>query len=339
MAADDTESLVLAISADVTQIRRALKSLQDDSKNTANQIKTNFDSINTKNPFQQFAADFTKSSRQMENEARVLSFQINDITTGLLSGGDAARIFAQQAGQISQSFSNVGGGLGSGLNLLKTSLLGMLNPINLIIGAFGLALYAADKFYNGASDEAKVAEKALEDQAAAIKRLADAYGTAIPVLKQISDEVQAQLKARQDSADTALLEQKAYGDLDQVWERIADTLDDVKRSADPFDPQKTYDVIDAVEALEKAFKDHKLTADQVGKVYDSLKALGTDAASKTADAIRDKLLPALADTVSKARRRPTRLGRCGMACRSLAPCPRFSPVRSALALPPTMPPI
>jgi LAS superfamily LD-carboxypeptidase LdcB len=180
--ADDTDSLVLSISADTTAIRRALKQLQGDSKATAKSIETSFNSVKSGD----MAANFSKSVKQMQNDAKVLQFQINDVVTGLLSGGKASQIFAQQAGQISQVLSG-----GGGLKVLTSALVGMVNPINLTIAAFGIATYAAGKYFSETEDGADASTKAIQAQNQQLGEVVNKWGEMLPLLAKVKAEQDA----------------------------------------------------------------------------------------------------------------------------------------------------
>lgn len=79
------------------------------------------------------------SSGQMSAALTNLSFQVNDVATSLASGGDAARVFAQQGGQIFQAVQQ-GGGLSSVLSAVGTSIAGMITPMRAaVVGGAALA--------------------------------------------------------------------------------------------------------------------------------------------------------------------------------------------------------
>ena len=84
------------------------------------------------------------SAGQLQN----LSFQLNDVVTGLMSGQHAEQIFAQQGGQIFQALQMGEGGVAGGLK----AVLGMLNPYVIGIvaatGAMALGTAAAISYAN-----------------------------------------------------------------------------------------------------------------------------------------------------------------------------------------------
>lgn len=82
----------------------------------------------------------TVSSGAMRAALTNLSFQVNDVATSLASGGDAARVFAQQGGQIFQAVQQ-GGGLSSTLSAVGTSIAGMITPMRAAVVG-GAALVA-----------------------------------------------------------------------------------------------------------------------------------------------------------------------------------------------------
>lgn len=106
-----------------------------------------------------------------------LRFQINDVATGLLSGGSPFMVLSQQAGQFSQILSGAGGARGA-VGLLGQAFLGMLNPINLAIAGIGVATYAATSFFSDTEEGADSANAALKRHETAIRDLKSAWGEA-----------------------------------------------------------------------------------------------------------------------------------------------------------------
>lgn len=68
------------------------------------------------------------SSGQMRFALQNLSFQVNDVATSLASGGDAARVFAQQGGQIFQVFQQ-GGGARAVLGGAASAIASLITPM------------------------------------------------------------------------------------------------------------------------------------------------------------------------------------------------------------------
>jgi LAS superfamily LD-carboxypeptidase LdcB len=80
----------------------------------------------------------TQQSRAMQFAVTNLGFQINDVFTSLASGGhsgaDLFRVFAQQAGQFVQAFTQ-GGGVKNVLSEFGATLLRLATPMNLFLTA------------------------------------------------------------------------------------------------------------------------------------------------------------------------------------------------------------
>lgn len=117
-----------------------------------------------------------------------LTFQLNDIFTGLLTGQSPFMVATQQAGQLSQILGASGGGLRGAASLVGTAFLSMLNPINLTIAGLGVAATAAAWFFSSSSDGADEATEALKRHEELIGRIKDAYGDAAKGLKAYGDE-------------------------------------------------------------------------------------------------------------------------------------------------------
>ncbi len=74
------------------------------------------------------ARSASASSGQMRFALQNLSFQVNDVATSLASGGDAARVFAQQGGQIFQVFQQ-GGGARAVLGGAASAIASLITPM------------------------------------------------------------------------------------------------------------------------------------------------------------------------------------------------------------------
>jgi hypothetical protein len=107
-----------------------------------------------------------------------LSFQLNDIATGLVTGQSPFMIAAQQAGQISQILGANGGGLRAAAGTIGAAFMSMLNPVNLVIVGLGAAASAAAYFFSSSEDGAAAAEEALKRHEGLIREITDRYGEA-----------------------------------------------------------------------------------------------------------------------------------------------------------------
>ncbi|MDX0572108.1 hypothetical protein GOD68_17920 [Sinorhizobium medicae] len=172
MMPTELESLVLSISADTAQVRRALKRMESDSKETARNVENAFDNVV---PFDRMQQGFSRSAKAMAGDAQNLRFQFNDLYTQISSGTGVAQAFAQQAGQISQVLGSAGG-LRGGVALVGQALAGMLNPLYAIPIAISAAMPLIASFFSSTEQGAKDATAALDEQLAVINRLRAAQG-------------------------------------------------------------------------------------------------------------------------------------------------------------------
>ncbi|ASP51468.1 phage tail length tape measure family protein [Sinorhizobium meliloti] len=198
MAEPDTK-LILAISADVSSMRRAMEQAGISVKKTTEAMNDNFRGVGTQ-------VDRTSKQIQasMQNATRNLTFQFQDVTTSLLSGASPFQVAAQQASQAGEAIRDLGrqGGLLKGLG---GALAGMLSPQTLGIGAailaFGYLTQAAKEYFTEADEGSEEANKALEEQRELVRKVAQEYGEALPKLKAYNDQ--------RERAETLAEQQKA----------------------------------------------------------------------------------------------------------------------------------
>lgn len=80
-------------------------------------------------------------------QMQILSFQLNDVATGLLSGQSIFQIMAQQGGQVVQVLQSGQGGVGGALTFLRDRLLQMITPARLAMaGIAAIGLTGATSF-------------------------------------------------------------------------------------------------------------------------------------------------------------------------------------------------
>jgi hypothetical protein len=189
MAADDA-AVVVTLRANLKDYETALKSAVRATERAAKAAESAISNIGKKAPAgQQIAQNFAKSAGQIQNDARMLQFQLNDIFSGLASG-QGIRAVQQQLGQIAQQIS--GGSLAAGARTLGAAFVGMINPINLAVVAFGFAATAAASYFSGAGDGAEETAKDLQKHRDLIRDVAKTYGDALPALKAFNDYLDAQ---------------------------------------------------------------------------------------------------------------------------------------------------
>jgi hypothetical protein len=132
-----------------------------------------------------------RSVRAVENDMVNLRFQINDVATGLMSGGSPFMILMQQAGQFSQILDRQEGGIRGAAKLMGEAFTSMLSPINLAIVGIGVATYAATQYFSTTEDGTKAAEEALSRHADMLEEIKKRYGEVaegIDRARQKSDE-------------------------------------------------------------------------------------------------------------------------------------------------------
>ncbi|MEK9751747.1 MAG: phage tail length tape measure family protein [Rhodospirillaceae bacterium] len=117
--------------------------------------------------------------RQANAAATQLSFQLNDITQGLLMGQSPFQVMIQQGSQVAQVFGQTGvRSIGGTLALLKQSFLSLVNPVSLatfaVIGLGGAAISWLGNAFGSTEDLKDITDRHTES----VKALRDAYGEA-----------------------------------------------------------------------------------------------------------------------------------------------------------------
>ena len=126
------------------------------------------------------------SSKLATHEVTNLTYQLNDIATGLATGQSPFMILAQQSGQVSQIFGNRG---------LKAALLGtfqglasMVSPVTLAIGGLAAGGYAASLIFKKMRGDSESLEDVLKRHQSVIQTLKASYGDAAPKLEAFAAE-------------------------------------------------------------------------------------------------------------------------------------------------------
>lgn len=148
-----TDIVRLGIAIDATQAVNAKRALDDFTTSgksaaaaAANLQKQTAPAANGANAIAKSTAAASAGARGLSFDAKNLSYQLVDVTQGLLSGQPAFQIFAQQAGQIGQVIATSPKGLGGLLKELGGAFVGILTPARLAgagVAAAGVAVYAA----------------------------------------------------------------------------------------------------------------------------------------------------------------------------------------------------
>lgn len=117
------------------EVRRHLEQIGQAGERSGNQVRANLLAATSQlNSFTAGARSAGQSSGQMRFALQNLSFQVNDVATSLASGGDAARVFAQQGGQIFQAFQQ-GGGFTAVFGAAATAIRGLITPMTALVAA------------------------------------------------------------------------------------------------------------------------------------------------------------------------------------------------------------
>ncbi|MGN6307322.1 MAG: phage tail length tape measure family protein [Mesorhizobium sp.] len=160
------------------------------------------DAGNIERSFQQAndnaARGFDRSGKQVEKSLGAqraavanLSFQLNDISQGLLSGASPFTIMVQQGSQVAQALQGAGGGLVGAVKTLGGAFAQMVNPVSLasfaVIGLTG----AAVKYFMSLRGDTKDANELLKAHAELIRSFDVAFGIAEKGAKRYSDTLKA----------------------------------------------------------------------------------------------------------------------------------------------------
>lgn len=187
--ADNTEKLILSISADVAQMRRALKSVDSDVKKTTDGIENAFHGIGpaANNAATQVQQSMQRVDRQTQQVTRNLGFQLNDITQGLLSGTSPFTIMAQQTSQVTQAIQGLGAGV-SKFGAIKAALASMISietavTAGLIIAIGYVVQYFSEWVKGGQQSEAEI-KKHLD----ALDAITQKYGELAPEAKKTIEQ-------------------------------------------------------------------------------------------------------------------------------------------------------
>ena len=126
------------------------------------------------------------NSKLATHEVTNLTYQLNDIATGLATGQSPFMILAQQSGQVSQIFGNRG--LKAALMGTFAGLASMVTPVTLAIGALAAGGFAASLIFRKMRGESETLETVLKRHQAVIQTLKASYGDAAPKLEAFAAE-------------------------------------------------------------------------------------------------------------------------------------------------------
>lgn len=204
MATAEETKLVLQIEANIKSLERSLKQAGALEKQLTDNIAGDFTKAG--NVVDQQSQNISRSMRQTQQGVRNLSFQLNDITQGLLSGTSPFTIMVQQSGQVAQAFGELGkGGALSGFaQALKTMLSPQALAISGLILAFGYLTRATTEYFTSSTKAADEGEAAWKQYAEAVKAMKGAYGEAMAGLEAYEQKTGEVAKFELERARTRL---------------------------------------------------------------------------------------------------------------------------------------
>ncbi|WP_279483405.1 phage tail length tape measure family protein [Aureimonas sp. SK2] len=176
--------------------------------------------------------------RLTQDQMKNLGYQTNDLLTMWAMGASPFQIISSQAGQIVQALQDGPGGVRGSLKAIGTTMMGLMTPTTLVMGALGAAALAARYFGNDTAANLEKAEKAANSYAASIRTLQTAQGDLGSVMGRIFDR--EMIRSTEDARRQLALLAK-----EQVAARaaLADTLVDAGKpgmleTLNPFGPMR-----------------------------------------------------------------------------------------------------
>jgi hypothetical protein len=297
MASEDA-AVVVTLRANLKDYEAALKSAVRATERAATAAEKTLSNVGKKVSIgPALNQNFQKSSAQMVNDARVMQYQLNDIFSGLASG-QGIRAVQQQLGQIAQQMS--GGGLVAGARTLGTAMLGMVNPINLAVVAFGVLATVAASYFSDTEKDAEKATKELEKQADELQKLADKYGQLFPELNRAAEK----LRDQADAAGRAVAKEKsltvAYEDTQKAMAAQSEGITEIVGLLDAMGApiKDVAGLANAFNDLATAVEEHKASvkdAQPLLKALDAIIENGSGKVVELATAIRTELVASFAE--------------------------------------------
>ena len=273
--ATETEELVLSISADTAQIKRALQRLTGETKQAAAAIEGSLAGVDAgaakaANSIARGSQQIGQSMGKVRASAANLQFQLNDIAQGLLSGTSPFTIMVQQGSQVSQALQSMGGGLGT-IKGIGSAFLGMLSPISLATMALIYLSGKAVKFFTTTEDGGKEAAKTLKEQRDLIRQVAQQWGDALPALKDYNDELQRQedIASQLEAVAAAIKQTKA--DMQAAFAGVAPDVEKVLGLFAAFPQLDITPLLEDFDKLQKKVEDGTATADELRDMADRLR--------------------------------------------------------------------
>ncbi|TGV61532.1 hypothetical protein EN784_03900 [bacterium M00.F.Ca.ET.141.01.1.1] len=195
---EDLARLLVSIELSQAKTEKQAAAIAKAAERAAKNIDGSFAAANNNvaKSFERSAKSAAVSIGQQKAAVTNLTFQLNDIAQGLLTGQSPFRIMAQQGSQVTQALEQAGGGIGA-IRALGGAFTQMLNPVSLatfaIIGLGGAAIQYFASLFSGGEES----EQVLKQHAELIDKVAQKWGDALPALKAYNDEQ----KRLQDESD------------------------------------------------------------------------------------------------------------------------------------------
>ena len=133
MADQGNAPLMLSIEANLTKLNKQLAQAAQQGATAAKQIDTAFTTANDNvaKSFAKTSQVVTTSIGAQRNAVQNLSYQLNDIATGLASGTSPFTLMAQQGSQVVQALEEAGGTAQSAFTTIAGAVGQVINPLSL----------------------------------------------------------------------------------------------------------------------------------------------------------------------------------------------------------------
>lgn len=303
------KGLVVPIEITVARLEKQLANVVNKAQNSAGKMQDAFVKGNQKTE-----KSFKRSGFAVAN----LSAQLNDIGVSLAGGQSPFQVMIQQGTQVSQIFQQTGGNMKNFTELLKGSVLGVLNPFSIatfaIIGFGGAILQWFTKTEDVSKDTAesikelesaiKAYESSSKDAAQPSEELASKYGLATSEARKL---LQINMELSQiDALDKLSATLKSIGtDVDSFFS-VSQNIADIRKSIDSIQAAKeqlestgsTFLNIDAATSknVELIARKFSITVVEAQSLFDILSRLSSAKGPEEQLAVFDELLPRIKET-------------------------------------------
>lgn len=169
----DIGKLVVVMEARTKTMEKQLAALVEMAKKNAKQISEAYGEAGDQ--IVQSGQRVTRSIGEQRAAVNNLSFQLQDLAQGLLSGTSPFVLMTQQSGQIVQAFQQAGGGIKGIMATVSGAVSSVLNPMALLTYAFVFLGAEAISYFSTSKEESTEAQKAVENYLDTIKKLEGAF--------------------------------------------------------------------------------------------------------------------------------------------------------------------